>query len=425
MLEILDYQLQHYLRHWISEMSYGDKLQLKNIHMCNQHTSAATGHDVYLLADDEGHARYTGLMTCKNAFCCPVCSSVVMEKYRANIATAIEMLAPKEFGFMVTMTIPHLKFMGWRETMDILYDTWKYFRQKSFNRGHGHTFHEFTQVVPCDNWVRVAEFTWSKINGAHPHFHSIWWTPRGNEGKVLEWEERLNDFWLKHAKRIMIKYWKRHKLHADLVAEKFQGSYEIMANKVFWSADQKDGKTWRQAFKFSRDKNGNLLEAKTSDYICGWGADRELTGNVRKQASYEGHYTPYQILEMARTNPEYRAIYLDFCLAVTRKPVHHRVNFSKNGLLKLVQEYRIKKEQTESSSLQKKSAWEVVCYFTQDDWYDILDRESEFYADHVSNILWLAANRREILLEYMDAVGISYHLKFGERNKAYMSTFVA
>ena len=409
MSEVLDYQAQHYLRQWINGLPYEERKQLCNIHMCNQHAGAMAGRDVYLVADDDGHAKYYGLMTCKNTWCCPVCTALMMEKYRSYIASAIEMLGPTHFGFGVTLTIPHYKFMDWRETTDIIYATWRYFRLHNMKERSHHVFTEFYKEIPTENWVRVGEYTWSEKNGAHPHFHCIWWTPRGKEKGVLDWESRLNDFWLKQAKRIAIKYWKRHKLHEDLLSQGKWKTYEDLADTVFYVNGRDD--CWNEAFHFSRDKDGNLLEAKSSDYICGWGSDRELTGNIRKEASASGHYTPYQILQMGITNPKYRQVYLDFCLAVTRKPVHHRVNFSKNGLFKRIKEYR-KNRPEESERLEKKSLnrWEVVCYFTQDDWYSVLDLEDMTGSPITSDILYLASQNKEVLLEYLDRLGLKYQI---------------
>ena len=408
MSDVLDYQAQHYLRQWIHDLPYEQRQQLRNISLCNQHVNIAEGGQVYLLTDNDGHAKYLGLMTCKNPFCCPVCSARMMEKYRSEIAAALELLRPKYFAFLVTLTIPHYKFMSWRETTDILYDTWKYFRMKSFKREHGHVFHQFNQEVPTDNWVRVCEYTWSKKNGAHPHFHCIWWCERGKEKSVLDWESRLNDFWIKQAKRVTVKYWRKHKLHEDLLAER-QITYEQLADTVFLASfnAEKDGRRWNEALTFSRDKEtGKLLEAKSSKYICGWGADREVTGNVRKEATAKGHYTPYQILQAAITDVSMRQVYLDFCLAVTRKPVHHRVNFSKNGLKKLVTEYQKQQDKLESSRLQKKSSWEVVCWFSEEQWYSVLDLEDATKSPIIANMLYLASQDKEVLLEYITGMCI-------------------
>ena len=427
MQDVLDYQVQHYLRQWICELPAEQRQQLKNIYLCNQHVNPyATGGEVYLLSsnDENGDfSKLSGLMTCKNTWCCPICSAIQMEKYRSYIADGIDMLKPTHFGFMVTLTIPHLYFMGWRETMDILYDSWKYFRMKTFQRSHGHVFHEFNKEIPCDNWVRVAEFTWSKKNGAHPHFHCIWWCERGKENKVLDWEEKLNDFWLRVARSKAIKYWKKYKLHTDRLTDGM--NYEQLADKVFMMAD-KGKDSWRQALRFSRDENGNLLEAQSSDYICGWGADREVTGNIRKKASHEEHYTPYQILELAQTHESMKRIYLDFCLAVTRKPVHHRVNFSKNMLFARIKEYRKQKDKLESGLIkkQKKKDWEVLCWFSELQWYYILDLSDETKSPIIANLLYLARLQdKEILLEYMDNMGIGYNTTITTHCLRYMQTY--
>lgn len=398
MAEVLDYQSQHYLRRYIRKLSAPKQLQLKNLLSCGQAVNKAVG-GVFLMADNQGNVKYHGHTHCKNPFCCPTCSAIVMEKYRAKIALAIEMLHKDYFGFMISLTIPHWKFMSCRETMEILRNTWNFFRQKSFKRSHGHVYHEFTQSVPIAHHVKVMEHTWGKENGWHPHFHGIMWTPRGNEYQVLDFEERLDDFWLRTAKRETLKYWKKNSLHQTVLLK--GETYEQLVDRLYARSKDKV-----QGLKFSRDKKtGELLEVHSGAYLCGWGADNEVTGNIQRKASHNGHYTPYQILLESQSNPEMEELYIQFCLDVTKKPVFHRVDFSQTGLCSMIKEYR-KTHPTESCIIQKKiqgssdsKDWKVIAFFDSKDWYElsILDREDPVFA----NILYLAKHRREVLLEYI------------------------
>lgn len=395
MQDVLDYRAQHLLRSWIrNDLSIPQQAQLKSVLNCGtqavRYKGAATG--VYVVTN-RNTSKFFGQSHCQNPWCCPVCSARRMEFYRAKVATAIDLLRDEGFfGFMVTFTIPHLRFMTCRETTDILYKTWTYFRMKgaALSRKKWHVYQTFSNEIGIEHFVRVCEYTWGKDNGWHPHFHAIFWCKRENADKILEWQDRLNEFWTKTAKRVTLTYWKEKNLHQnedlnELCERLFKGT-EIHQEAVKISVDKKTGK---------------IMEALSSNYICGWGGDRELTGNVHKQASHNGHYTPYQILEMAERNEDMKKLYLEFCLSVTTKPVHHRVDFSQTGISPLAEEHMEKFGYT-SEHYEKKTTWEVVEFITSEEWSDIcyFDR----FAPVLSNILYLATTHREILTEYIDSV---------------------
>lgn len=397
MSDILDYHLQHRLRRFISRLPEEQQNKLKSLHLCNKYIRP-NRDAVYLLASDNGHARFYGQNTCKNPFACPVCSAKMMEHYRSRISTAIAILRPQWFGFMAAFTIPHLQFMSCRETMDILRETWTYCRQ-TFNRKHGHTFDEWKKATGLKHIVKVMEHTWSRRAGWHPHYHMILWVPRGKELEAGDWEEKLNEFWLRTAKKKTLKYWQKHKLHTFLLDN--GGTYEAVLDRMFNARDKQKG------VHFSRDERGNLREVDSSDYLCGWGADSELTGNVRKEASHEGHMTPYQILSAAKDNSMLEKVYIDFCLATSGV---HRVDFSQTGLVKMIVAYQ-KEHGKQSALLQKKRQdtgtpiqWRVVAFFDKVQWYELccLDRD----APVLENILFLASKHIYLLGDYLSSLNI-------------------
>lgn len=397
MADILDYHLQHYLRRFIGRLPKQQQDELKTLRLCGK--SIRRNRDaIYLLASDNGHSRFYGHTTCKNPFACPVCSAKMMEHYRSRIATAIAILHADYFGFMGSFTIPHLHFMSCRETMDILRDTWTYFRM-TFKRKHGHIFHEWKKATNLAHHVKVMEHTWSKYAGWHPHYHMLFWVPRGKEQEAGKWEEQLNEFWLDIAKRKTLQYWQKRNLHSFLLDK--GGTYEAVLDRMFKANGSQKG------IHFSRDEAGNLREIDSSDYLCGWGADSELTGNVRKEASHKGHMTPYQVLNAAKTDPYMEKIYIDFCLA-TRTV--HRVDFSQTGLVKMIVAYQ-KEHGKQSEILQKKRQedgapiqWRIVAYFDKLQWYELccLDRNAPVF----ENILFLAKNHIYLLGDYLSSLNI-------------------
>jgi len=422
MADILDYHLQRHLRTLIRKAGDDVFKQLKNVLFCGQTISPTVGA-VFLLADGQGHSKYHGHTHCQNPWCCPVCSAIVMEKYREKIALAIEVLHKNYFGFMVTFTIPHFRFMSWRETMDILYETHDYFRLKSFNKKSGHSYHEFNKLYPVEHSVKVCEFTWSRRNGAHPHFHAIWWIPRDkfNNDEILRWEEELGDFWVKTAKRKMIAYWKKHNLHYDILRE--GETLEDLADRVFLGVGMSKVTESQSALYISKH-DGKITEVVSSDYIAGWGSDSELTGNYRREATCKSSMTPYQILQASEHDPKMAEEYMKFCLAVTQKPVHHRVRFSNSGITKMVNDYRKTLTEVKTERLEKKSTWEVVTYFDEDEWFLLCDLDDE-YAPVLANILWFAAHRRDLLADYLQSLGLTIHEHKHRRQREVEQEFCA
>ena len=399
MSEILDYKLHHDLRRYIMRLNPDEQHQLRNIRLCGQRINGNYS-SVYLVASDKGNAKFVGQTHCRNPFCCPICSAKVMEQYRSKIATAIEILHNEYFGFMVSFSMPHVSFMGCREVLDIICDAWQYFRRKNYKKPSGHAFHDFNQVVPVCHHVKVCEQTHGK-HGWHHHFHMIWWVKRGDERHLLEWESKLSEFWHKVCRMKTLKYWQKHSLHQNIL--EIDKTFDKVLDRMYAPSEA------HQGIVFSKDEHGNVREVESAEYIAGWGADRELTGNYRKVASHEGHMTPYQILEAAQHDPKMRDLYLEFCLAMTQKPVHHRVDFSQTGLCKMIEAYR-KEHGSESVIAQKKKLdgetqkFRIVTYFSKEQWFELLHLNN--YSPVLSNILFLAAKYVHLLGDYLSSLGI-------------------
>ena len=423
--EVFDARLQHFLRKMINYMTPEEQLQLKSVRSCNTKIipSGAAEDAVFLLRNDSngGEAKFFGQVTCKNPWVCPHCSSLMMNHYRKRIVAAIDCLRDKKkprkerkMAFMVSFAIPHLKELSCREVTDVLYNTWRTcfhmaFRNRKTTKGEfrpHNIFNSFFHEFNIKYYVRAAEIT-QGVNGWHPHFHVLFWIPRKMRRKlnVDKWETALNDYWFQKSKEEYKKYFVQQDLYTSDLQETF--IHNMYGDKVVERRKTYE-KHKNQSVTFSRYDDGFVRESVTSDYLCGWGADRELTGNQKKEATHSEHKTPYQLLENA-ANGDMRdwGRYREFLFALTAKPAHHRVKFAR-GMNKMIDEW-IHSEGSVSSRKKKQEEvqkeWKLFAWFTKPQWWSLcdLDRNSPV----LSNILCLAAlNRKDLLKDYLASLNI-------------------
>lgn len=381
---IQDFYVQHWLRKFINTLPYNERQQLKNLRLCNSKI-VQPGHPVFLLSNGE-QSKFHGQATCKNTFACPCCSARIANKHAKKIADCLDMFKKDYYAVMATFTIPHLKWMSCKEITDILYDTWILcFKNKTSKRERKvNVFREWWQSTEIKYFIRAMEYTWGK-NGWHPHFHCIFFFPRDKVETFYSFEQQINDKWWRTAKLKTRQYWEKYNLHSKY-------NYSDLEDLLFI--------TKKFSVKFS------TYECTSSNYITGWTSDKEMTGNVHKSASWEGHYTPYQILTKAVAgDTEMAQLYREFMLNVTRKPVHHRFEYSQ-GLNKLIQQYQQTKKLKEVITKKNTSAkWEVLWWFEKQEWNYLNDLNREFPI--LSNILWIATHSKNLLKNFLAFYGIS------------------
>lgn len=424
--EIADSKLQRVLRNYLLQHPK-DLAYMKSIAYCGSKVSEIPHvvPGVLVLANDKD-SKIFGVNTCKNAWCCPTCSARVMSKYAAEIACAIDALEKwkNQTAFMVTLTVPHTSGMSTFEITEILYNAWKDFithgnknqnskyyanaenkfkhnqkkEMKVSKKKLNDPFATFCETFNCKYRVRVGEFTFGQA-GAHPHFHCLFWVDSNKLQKVAEYEETLRARWTALVKKHTLKMWDR--AHPEKKADN-RTRLEIMYSKL-----NKESNT----LYISRDENGAVIKQKSSQYICGWGADRELTGNFQNKASKEGHETPRQLLERAATGDESAMrTFLDFAFVVRTKR-HRRINFSKN-LKDIINKWKatndyyecMKKKRTDM--VRNKGLWRMVCWFSKPQWFEIclIDRTTPT----IQRILEMAtqADGRELIRKFLEEYDI-------------------
>lgn len=387
-MEISDHVLATMLKKKIAKNREDQKIMRSTLYCGSRVVKGKAGYEpgVFVLANKES-AMFWGTTTCKNAWICPVCSARMMSKYAADIAAAIDALNEKnQAAFMITFTVPHSSGMSCEETTEILFKTWSSFmvrgnhNLKSDKWKNADPFASFCEEFNCTHRIRVGEYTWGK-HGWHPHFHCLFFIDKNKFKKVADWQDKLNERWMILAKRATIKIWQ--KTFPDKTKKQIQQRADIM----FAKAD----KIGSKGAYISVDKTGKVIVQKSSMYICGWGADRELTGNYQQKATNEGHMTPHEILQKAynekyltsdEESEKWLNLYMEFARAIKRKQ-HTRISFGNSGLRQIINKHKqtvgyrevLKKKFMEQAA--NVGTWKTVCWFNESQWLKIclLDRQ--------------------------------------------------
>lgn len=421
--EIVDYKLQSFLKNKLAENKFAWAKQLKSLKFCSVRPIKAPmfKSTVFIIANKKT-AKVWGVQSCKNPWACPVCSARRMAKESSKIASAIELLeAEHQKAFMLTLGVPHLKSFSAKIVFEILRTTWKNFSHQCKSKNQTDTFSKFKNEFNCTHHIRVGEFTYGK-NGFHPHYHCLFFVDQNKINSVLDWEQKLSESWFNISKRVTIKILTREFKNQNKPLQdyiNFLRGYDCQDKTIKqfvenFFANSEYKKNGRPAAFISKNKDNSILIAKSSQYICGWGADKELTGNLRKQASHEGHYTPHQLLEQAyelkRCNPEESdklvGLYLEYALATYK---HYRVRMS-NQLKQKIIAWQQRQQFTET--LKKKAGehlkevgyWKIIAWFNPEQWYLICQ------LNIVHEILQLATKTnptkqiKEFLLEFYGIV---------------------
>ena len=357
---VADYKLQRMLQYHLAQSPH-NRNKFKSILHCGTAVlkQPAATPAVFVVANEK-QSSFFGMQSCKNPWICPVCEARTMSKYATRIACAIEALKRKPYNqkaIMITLTVPHSGSMSCETTMNILNQSWKDFiirgnKQLKFGKRHQKTingkktytydkdktkrtndaFAAFCEEFNCRHRVRVGEFTWGEEHGWHPHFHCLFWVDADKIDRVLEFEQRLFDRWLSLVKKNTLKEF--DKLYPDN-GENNHTRVEIMFKRL---------STTSKALFISKKDDGKEMTPivqESSMYVCGWGADKEITGNYQRKATNEGHYTPHQLLQMAYDGEKYYLeVFMEFANAIKSRKRITRVNFSvHSGINKIVAEF--------------------------------------------------------------------------------------
>ena len=376
--EISDYKQLKEIRKRISQ-NLRLKVVLKNVSQCGVKVPLINSFKGVALVANKDQAQVLGVATCKSPWCCPVCTAKQMAKYADKIGAGLEALKDTHNAAMITFTVPHTSGFTCEQITEIVYNVWKAFTVHGNKIGASYKNDVFANCMAdleSKHRVRVTEYTYGNA-GWHPHFHTLFWIPKKNWNKLIDWEDRLAERWLELCKRYTIKQLligypetQRKTVKAQVVAR-----VNIMYSKL--NAESK--------CVYISKENGKPIIQQSSNYLCGWGGNREVTGNFQQKATAEGHFTWQQILQLAidTGKDEWWNLYFEYAEA-TKKKRHARVNFSvQSGLCKIIANYRntqgykqiLKKKNMEL--VQRHGKWKIVCWFSASLWLDLCNRDLE------------------------------------------------
>lgn len=408
--EISDYKMLKAVKAKIEE-HVEDKLIFKALYHCGEKVPLANP-GVAIMKNDK-KIKIVGNAGCKSPWCCPVCTAHKMAKYSTDIGCAIDALKKQnQVAAMFTFTIPHTRDFSCYEVTEILYTVWKKFTvrgNKGNTKANKDIFSSFAATFNHKHRIRVCEYTYGE-HGWHPHFHALFWFAKSDIDKILEWEEILNARWYELAKRETIKMLMQRK-NADI--EKTTAR----VNHMYANLNEES-----KGVHISKADNKVIVQ-ESSMYICGWGADKELTGNYNEKATHEHHYTWQQILKNAiETKDEEESrkwwnLYFEYAKA-TKRNQHARINYSVHSGIKAIianwkqsQEWKQVLKKKRTSQVENQGKWTMVCWFTRQQW-------SELYQNNVDicKILELAMheNGYEQICKYLEEFRLSPPYKTSE-----------
>lgn len=243
---------------------------------CHRHVIDDVAMPVFRKMDGS-RARLSKVKTCGSVWACPVCAAKVAETRRRELQQAmVKHVAAGGYAYLLTFTFPH--YVG--QPLADLMEPFSKARQSFQN------CRQWKAVMEKANKVGVVnslEVTYGGANGWHPHLHMLVFCDAGafEEGPADD-AGRLDSHAIEHLRG----HWVRLLEKRGLV----------------------DGSNRNWAGKYALDVRGGKDAA---DYIAkwgheeGWGLSSELTSSHAKMGKRDNwggreHYTPFQLLELAR-----------------------------------------------------------------------------------------------------------------------------
>ena len=241
---------------------------------------------------DGSAARLAGVGTCGSVWSCPVCAAKITEARRAELMEG--MARAKALGYsahLLTLTTTHDRGQALAELLPAFQKALTSFKNSKTYKG-------IMARAGRLGSIRSLEVTWGEGNGWHPHTHDLVYTREDLSG-MADWRLNADDpeSTIRHA-------WFKALKKAGLAGESDRD------NVLEHGLDIRDG-TYAAEYvaKFGREA--------TSE---GWGLSGELTKSHAKLGKRGDRFTPFQLLQWARTGDrQAAALFREFSEAFTGK----------------------------------------------------------------------------------------------------------
>jgi hypothetical protein len=145
---------------------------------CGRPISNETGIGLYY--DDLHGARFAGLQTCGNVWCCPVCNAKIQAVRQQEIYTALQ--SAKKQGLSVvfsTHTIRHNRRQSLNDVRAAAQQIWRKTRSHQ-------PIKKLFRHWRVKGYIRAMECTWSQENGWHVHFHCYYFFDLAMQSRDVE-----------------------------------------------------------------------------------------------------------------------------------------------------------------------------------------------------------------------------------------------
>ena len=124
---------------------------------------------------DSHRCYFSQLMTCGSVWVCPVCAAKIQSYRAAEVRSIIDAWAASGgMTAMLTQTIPHVRADGLSALLDGFGNALRKFKA-------GSPFKRRADRHGIEATARGLEVTWGRINGWHPHAHSLLFIPAGTD----------------------------------------------------------------------------------------------------------------------------------------------------------------------------------------------------------------------------------------------------
>jgi len=268
-------------------------------------------------------AHFRNVMTCKNVWVCPVCSSRITEKRANELQTMLD--GTNYQTVMTTFTMSHNRN---DKLSDLLVD--QQAAISAFKSGR------WWQDL-CENWgivgtIKALETTWGRANGWHPHIHELW---------ILDLNKPLTEAQSRHLQKLLVARWKRMLARVGRSASDDYGVHVSENSLDLYIA------------KFGKEPKGDKSK---------WTLAREVSKAASKRTTGNEHLTPFQILERAEGDKQMAAIFQEYIAAMKGKQ-QLRWSTGLRDLLGLEDDAELMEENPESEKLltMPDSHWQSVC----------------------------------------------------------------